>query len=142
MSFEIDPFKSSSPSSSSSSNPEEELDLTAAIEAQSQVTYAQHKGVLNIYAKNNLLMAYYLNQKDNNQPSHRGSIPGHKMIHYGREDAEDNLWADYFTENPRYNESMFRRRFRIGQSLFLRIVNEVKRHDNYFVHRRDGLSRL
>ncbi|KAL5742108.1 hypothetical protein ACOSP7_028840 [Xanthoceras sorbifolium] len=132
MSFEIDSFKSSSPSSSSSSNPEEELDLTAAIEAQ----------ILNIYAKNNLLMAYYLNQKDNNQPSHRGSIPGHKMIHCGREDAEDNLWADYFAENPRYNESMFRRRFRMGRSLFLCIVNEVKRHDNYFVHQRDRLSRL
>ncbi|KAL5802488.1 hypothetical protein ACOSQ4_030793 [Xanthoceras sorbifolium] len=115
MSFEASPSKSLSPSSSSSSssNPEEELDLTALIEAQ-----------------------------NSDQPSRGGSIPGHNVIHRGRKEAAHNLWAYYFAENPRYNELMFRRRFRMGRSLFLRIANEVERHDNYFVQRRDGLGRL
>ncbi|KAL5794735.1 hypothetical protein ACOSP7_003329 [Xanthoceras sorbifolium] len=144
MSFEAGPSKSlsSSSSSSSSSNPEEEVDLTALIEAQSQLAHAQHRAMLNVYANNNLLMAYYLNQQDSDQPSRGGSIPSHNMIHRGREEAAHNLWADYFAENPRYNELMFRRRFRMGQSLFLRIANEVERHDNYFVQRRNGLGRL
>ncbi|KAL5741764.1 hypothetical protein ACOSP7_028496 [Xanthoceras sorbifolium] len=144
MSFEAGPskFLSSSSSSSSSSNPEEEIDLTALIEAQSQLAHAQHKAMLNVYANNNLLMAYYLNQQDSDQPSRGGSIPGHNVIHCGREEAAHNLWADYFAENPRYNELMFRRRFRMSRSLFLCIANEVERHDNYFVQRRDGLGRL
>ncbi|KAL5774260.1 hypothetical protein ACOSP7_011817 [Xanthoceras sorbifolium] len=122
MSFEAGPSKSlsSSSSSSSSSNPEEEVDLTALIEAQSQLAHAQHRAMLNVYANNNLLMA------------RGGSIPGHNVIHRGREEAAHNLWADYFAENPRYNELI----------LFLRIANEVERHDNYFVQRRDGLGRL
>ncbi|KAL5745466.1 hypothetical protein ACOSP7_026612 [Xanthoceras sorbifolium] len=128
MSFEAGPSKSLSSSSSSSSfsNSEEELDLTALIEAQSQLTHAQHRAMLNVYANNNLLMAYYLNQRDSDQPSRGGSIPGHNVIHRGREEAAHNLWADYFVENPRYNELMFRRRFRMGRSLFLRIANEVE----------------
>ena len=65
---------------------------------------------MNAYANNNLIMAY-LNQEDNNQVSHGGSIPSHRVIYRGRADAERNLWADYFSENPRYNESMFCRRF-------------------------------
>ncbi|KAL5820804.1 hypothetical protein ACOSQ3_022686 [Xanthoceras sorbifolium] len=105
--FEVGPSKSpsalSSSSSSSSSNPEEELDFTAAIEAQNQVTYAEHRTILNVYANNYLLIAYYLNQEDNDQPCHRGSIPGYKVIHRGREEAKHNLWDDYFTKNPQYN---------------------------------------
>ncbi|KAL5739491.1 hypothetical protein ACOSQ2_028671 [Xanthoceras sorbifolium] len=144
MSFEAGPSKSlsSSSSSSSSSNPEEELDLTALIEAQSQLAHAQHRAMLNVYANNNLLMAYYLNQQDSDRPSRGGSILGHNVIHRGREEAAHNLWSDYFVENPRYNELMFRRRFRMDRSLFLRIANEVERHDNYFMQRRDELGRL
>ncbi|KAL5799482.1 hypothetical protein ACOSQ3_032560 [Xanthoceras sorbifolium] len=96
MSFEVGPSKSSS--SSSSLNPEEELDLTVTIEAQSQVTYAQHRAALNVI------------HRDTSINSHRGSIPSHKVIYRGREEAEHNLRADdNFAENPRYNESMFRK---------------------------------
>lgn len=42
---------------------------------------------------------------------HGGSIPGHVVIHRDREIADRNLYNDYFAENPRYNETMFRRRF-------------------------------
>ncbi|KAK2646590.1 hypothetical protein Ddye_021785 [Dipteronia dyeriana] len=37
---------------------------------------------------------------------------------------------------------MFRRRFRMGLSLFLRIVEKVEACDNYFVQRRDSVGRL
>ncbi|KAK3206669.1 hypothetical protein Dsin_020715 [Dipteronia sinensis] len=37
---------------------------------------------------------------------------------------------------------MFRRRFRMGRSLFLRIVNVVETCDNFFVQRRDIMRRL
>ncbi|KAL5806110.1 hypothetical protein ACOSQ4_028843 [Xanthoceras sorbifolium] len=122
MSFEAGPSKSlsSSSSSSSSSNPEEEVDFTALIEAQSQLAHAQHRAMLNVYANNNLLMAYYLNQQDSDQPSRGGSIPSHNVIHCGREEAAHNLWADYFAENPRYNEDGLGR---LGLSSFQKITS-------------------
>ncbi|XP_075504569.1 protein ANTAGONIST OF LIKE HETEROCHROMATIN PROTEIN 1-like [Primulina tabacum] len=56
--------------------------------------------------------------------------------------ADRNLFNDYFAENPRYNEVMFRRRFRMSRGLFLRIVDAVKNHDRFFTQRIDGLGRL
>ncbi|KAL5576009.1 hypothetical protein UlMin_017708 [Ulmus minor] len=90
---------------------------------------------------NNRLWAHYIAQQ-NNQVTHGGSIPGHIVINRDRENADRNLFTDYFAENPRYPDSMFRRRFRMGRSLFLRIFNAVAEHDNYFMQRRDGLGRL
>ncbi|XP_039120525.1 uncharacterized protein LOC120256933 [Dioscorea cayenensis subsp. rotundata] len=77
----------------------------------------------------------------NNRRSHGGSIPGHVVINRNREAADRNLWNDYFSENPRYNAEMFRRRYRMSRSLFLRIVGAVKNHDSYFQQRCDGLGR-
>ncbi|XP_042460882.1 uncharacterized protein LOC122044658 [Zingiber officinale] len=77
-----------------------------------------------------------------NNSRHRGSIPGHKMINRNREAADRNLFNDYFTENTLYNDAMFRRRFRMGRNLFMRICDAVTNHDNYFIQRRDGLGRL
>ncbi|KAL5546655.1 hypothetical protein UlMin_006342 [Ulmus minor] len=90
---------------------------------------------------NNRLWAHYIAHQ-NNQVTHGGSIPGHIVINRDRENADRNLFTDYFAENPRYPDSMFRRRFRMGRSLFLRIFNAVAEHDNYFMQRRDGLGRL
>ncbi|XP_047964885.1 uncharacterized protein LOC125209325 [Salvia hispanica] len=39
--------------------------------------------------------------------------------------AHDRLFADYFAEEPRYPADVFRRRFRMRRSLFLRIVNAL-----------------
>ena len=64
------------------------------------------------------------------------------MIFRDQESVDRNLFTNYFFENPRYDESMFRRQFRMGRILFLRIVKAVERHDNYFLQRRDGLGRL
>ena len=142
MSFNAGPSHiSSSFSSSSSLSSDDEFDLSIAIETQCQAIKVHQAVLLNLYANNNLLMGYYLNHKENQQ-RRRGSIPAHRVINRDRAKAERNLWADYFAENPRYNESMFHRRFRMGRSLFLRIVNAVEAHDNYFVQRQDGFGRL
>ena len=141
MSSNAGPSHISSSSLSSNSSSEEDFDLTSAIEAQSQAIQVQQAALLNVYANNNLLMAYHMNNEAN-QRRQKGSVPGHRVIYRGREDADHRLWVDYFADNPRYNDAMFRRRFRMSRSLFLRIVNAIESHDNYFVQRRDGFGRL
>ena len=89
----------------------------------------------------NMILANYFNQQ-NNRVIHGGSIPGHVVINRDRETAYHNLFVDYFADNPRYGDDMFRRRYRMSRELFLRIVDAVKNHDNYFHQRRDALGRL
>ncbi|KAJ9543663.1 hypothetical protein OSB04_023370 [Centaurea solstitialis] len=50
----------------------------------------------------------------------------------GREEGHDKLIADYFSNNPVYNEEDFKRRFRMTRRLFLRIVNDLEREIEYF----------
>ena len=73
--------------------------------------------------------------------SHRGSVPGHTVICQNHEDAYRNLFNDYFSDNPRYGDDIFRRRYRMSQNLFMRIVDAVKQYDSYFQHRIDALGR-
>ncbi|XP_073045580.1 uncharacterized protein [Primulina eburnea] len=40
-----------------------------------------------------------------------------------------------------YNESMFKRRFLMSRRLFLRIMESVQQHDNYFVQKVNALGR-
>ncbi|XP_075499908.1 uncharacterized protein LOC142538477 [Primulina tabacum] len=84
--------------------------------------------------------SYIIHQEQ--EVTHGGSIPGHIVIHRDRKIADRNLFNDYFADNPRYNEAMFRRRFRMSRNLFLRIVDEVKNHDIYFTQRSDSVGRL
>jgi len=93
------------------------------------------------YQANNLVVAgSFANQGARNV--HGGSVPGHRVIHRDREVAGQRLFSDYFSENPTYNEEMFRRRFRMSRSLFIRIVNSVKSHDGYFEQRCDATGKL
>ncbi|CAN6310313.1 unnamed protein product [Urochloa humidicola] len=55
--------------------------------------------------------------------------------------------ADYFGPNPVYNETQFRRRFRMHRPLFKRIKEAVKSQDDYFKKKcdatgKEGLSAL
>ncbi|KAK2652897.1 hypothetical protein Ddye_012753 [Dipteronia dyeriana] len=105
-----------------------------AIDAEEEEMFAQHVQFQQV-------MAQYLNQQ-NNPVTHRGSIPSHIVINRDRESVDRCLFYDYFIENPRYNDQMFHRRFRMGRILFLRVVEKVKARDNYFVQRRDSVGRL
>ncbi|XP_042400159.1 uncharacterized protein LOC121989924 [Zingiber officinale] len=102
---------------------------------------ARQQLIAQVISTNNQIVLNYLNE-GSNKSRHRGSIHGHKMINCNREAADRNLFNDYFTENALYNDAMFRRRFRMGRNLFMRICDAVTNHDNYFIQRRDGLGRL
>ncbi|KAK3220706.1 hypothetical protein Dsin_014676 [Dipteronia sinensis] len=124
-------------SSSSSSSDDEEDQIIAnleAIDGEQEALLAQHGNIQRAIAQ-------YLNQQ-NNSVIREGSVPSHIVINRDRESAARRLFYDYFAENPRYNDQMFRRRFRNGRSLFLRIVEKVEARDNYFVQRRDSVGRL
>ncbi|XP_020245164.1 protein ALP1-like [Asparagus officinalis] len=133
-------FNNRDPSNLSSSFSDNEIEDEQLIDDIEAID-AEREAVFRIRNNNNLLMAYYINQQ-NNQVIRGGSIPGHIVINRDRENADRNLFNDYFSENPRYNDSMFRRRFRMSRDLFLRIVNAIKAHDTYFIQQRDGVGRL
>ncbi|XP_022041056.1 uncharacterized protein LOC110943626 [Helianthus annuus] len=40
--------------------------------------------------------------------------------------------ADDFVEDPKYNEAIFRHRFRMSKRLFLKIVSDVEANDSWF----------
>ncbi|XP_021757218.1 uncharacterized protein LOC110722221 [Chenopodium quinoa] len=59
-----------------------------------------------------------------------------------REAAHDNLVSDYFSDQPVYDETTFRRRFRMRRPLFLRIVNTLSATNRYFQQHPDATMRL
>ncbi|KAL9667178.1 hypothetical protein QQ045_001527 [Rhodiola kirilowii] len=76
-----------------------------------------------------------------------GSVINRRVIYRDREEGHAKLYRDYFSDYPTYPESMFRRRFRMRRSLFLRIQEAISTHDDYFTQREDatgvrGLSPL
>jgi hypothetical protein len=70
------------------------------------------------------------------------SILGHNIINRNRKEDELRLYNDYFTENPKFIESQFQRRFRMSHRLFLRIANAVEAHNPYFKQRTNALCVL
>ena len=55
-----------------------------------------------------------------------------RCINRDREQAHERLFRDYFADEPVYNEQHFRRRFRMRKHLFLRIVDALSNHSEYF----------
>ncbi|XP_022023915.1 uncharacterized protein LOC110924186 [Helianthus annuus] len=49
--------------------------------------------------------------------------------------------ADYFVEDPKYNEDIFRHRFRMSKRLFLKIVAGVEENDPWFEEAPDARGR-
>ena len=123
-------------SSTSSSDDDDNLVMNNIAEMN-----ATEKILCHAISSRNMILANYLIQQ-NNEVIHGGSVPSHIVINRDREIANHNLFVDYFAENPRYADNMFCRRYRMSRDLFLRIVNAVKNHDNYFHQRRDALVRL
>ena len=61
----------------------------------------------------------------------RDNLAGHKR-----------LYLDYFVDTPVYPPNLFRRRFWMSRSLFLRIQSKVKTYEPYFIQKRDNAQRL
>uniref|UniRef100_A0A0D3B171 Uncharacterized protein n=1 Tax=Brassica oleracea var. oleracea TaxID=109376 RepID=A0A0D3B171_BRAOL len=57
-----------------------------------------------------------------NKPTRRA------YIERDREQGHNQLWNDYFKENPTYPPEMFRRRFRMNKPLFLSIVERINEY--------------
>ena len=97
--------------------------------------------IANTINRHNMLITRYFNQQNIERPR-GGSISGRAVINRDREAADRILFADYFVDNHQYNDGMFRRRFQMSRNIFIRIVDAIKQHDNYFAQQSDRLSRL
>ncbi|XP_057247413.1 uncharacterized protein LOC130589834 [Beta vulgaris subsp. vulgaris] len=64
------------------------------------------------------------------------------MIPRDHEGGADRPFNDYFSPNPVYPEHIFRRRFRLGRDLFVKIVNVVEQRCDYFKQRKDVAQQL
>ena len=74
-------------------------------------------------------------------PSTRRQSAPRTYIDRKREFYNELLIADYFCDNPTYPDYYFRRRFRMGKPLFLRIVQTLGEWSPYFTQRVDALGR-
>ncbi|XP_020176582.1 uncharacterized protein [Aegilops tauschii subsp. strangulata] len=73
----------------------------------------------------------------------KGSIKGRRGINRGRVSRARLLHKDYFAPNPTFlDDPWFHRRFGMQKPLFLRIVEGVEAHDDYFQLRRDCCGQL
>jgi len=73
---------------------------------------------------------------------YRDSILCHNIVNRNRKEGELRLYNNYFAENPKFTESQFRIRFRMGRRLCLRIVNVVEAHNPYVKQRTAALGVL
>lgn len=55
--------------------------------------------------------------------------------------ANADVLANYFSENPLYNDKQFRRRYRMRRHLFLRIVDTLSDWSPYFCQRDDAFGK-
>lgn len=72
----------------------------------------------------------------------RGSIPGRIVVPRDIFSTNLRIVKQYFADPPMYNAKYFQRRFRMSRELFLRIVEEVEAHDNYFTQRTNAVGLL
>ena len=70
----------------------------------------------------------------------RGSVQGHSVIFRNRVQGHERLYRDYFAEPPIYPLNLFRRRFRMNRTLFLRILFMVENYDPYFVQTKNAVG--
>ena len=58
-----------------------------------------------------------------------------------RQEALKTLMSDYFVEQPKFSDAIFRERFRMNKSLFLRIVGEIEARFEWFQEAVDARGR-
>ncbi|XP_071685313.1 uncharacterized protein [Lolium perenne] len=68
----------------------------------------------------------------------RGSMLGRNHIQRNRLLGHEQLMEDYFAEVPTYPPHLFRRRYRMRWSLFVRIMKACEANSNYFKQHRNA----
>ncbi|KAH7859286.1 hypothetical protein Vadar_034131 [Vaccinium darrowii] len=74
------------------------------------------------------------------QGGYVGSVSGQSFIRRDRAAANERIHSDYFSEDPLFNEKIFRQRFRMAKPLFERILTQLQQHDDYFVQKPDAVG--
>nr|XP_023874274.1 uncharacterized protein LOC111986818 [Quercus suber] len=81
-------------------------------------------------------------EREGASTSHCGSVLGRRIIQRDHGQGHQRLFQDYFAESPVYPLNVFRRRFRMSRSLFLRIKSSLEEKDEYFVQKRNAAGVL
>ena len=79
-------------------------------------------------------------ERQNSQGTGSGDRISRQYQYRDRVSCHSRLLNDYFIENPVYDETLFRRRFRLSRPLFLRILHTLQQHNDYFVQRRNAAN--
>ena len=72
----------------------------------------------------------------------RRSQMGRICIQRNHARAHDQLMQDYFAEVPTYPPRLFRRRYRMRRSLFVKIVRDCEVNSEYFKRRRNAAGTM
>ena len=76
-------------------------------------------------------------ERQNSQGTGSGDRISRQYRYRDRVSSHSRLLNDYFVENPVYDETLFRRRFRLSWPPFLRILHTLQQHNDFFVQRRN-----
>ena len=79
---------------------------------------------------------------ENSSAIRRGSIQGHSVIFRNRVEEHERFYRDYFAKSPTYPPNIFRMRFRMNRSLFVRILSNMEVYDPYFVQKNDVVGNI
>ena len=79
-------------------------------------------------------------ERQNSQGTGSGDKITRQYRYRDRVSSHSRLLKNYFVENPAYDETLFRRRFRLSRPLFLRILQTLQQHNHYFVQRRNAAN--
>ena len=79
-------------------------------------------------------------ERQNSQGTGFGDRINRQYRYRDRVSGHSRLLNDYFVENPVYDETLFRRCFRLIRPLFLRILHTLQHHNDYFVQRRNAAN--
>ncbi|XP_073354057.1 uncharacterized protein [Aegilops tauschii subsp. strangulata] len=95
--------------------------------------------MLATFRQQTLVMALAVKEHEDEYPKRRrGSTVGRLCIPRNRHLGKEMLMQDYFSENPTYPAHLFRRRYRMRRSLFVKIVEACEANCRYFTQKRNA----
>lgn len=93
------------------------------------------------FRQQTLVMALAVKEhEDENRKRRRGSTVGRLCIPRNSHLGNEMLIQDYFAENPTYPPHLFRRRYRMRRSLFVKLVQTCEANYRYFTQRRNVVA--